>query len=56
MRCLDMYKVGGTGSGRGLVPQIESGVEAAEAVRLLGEFYMRSNPHAPRPKKRRMRA
>lgn len=54
-------RFGGCGSVRGLemygkeVPEVEGDVEAEVAVELLGKFYMRSNPNAPRPKKRRIK-
>lgn len=51
VRSLDMYR----GRSDGYVPTVESGVEAATAVQLLGEFYNRTNPHAPKPKKRRVK-
>lgn len=53
-------RFGGCGSVRGLdmygerAPEVEGGVDADAAVELLGRFYMRSNPNAPKPKKRRI--
>ncbi|PXF49056.1 tRNA-specific adenosine deaminase 2 [Gracilariopsis chorda] len=51
VRSLDLYR----GRPDGHVPTIQSGVEAATAIHLLGEFYNRTNPHAPKPKKRRVK-
>lgn len=53
VRGLDIY---GGKSGRGFVPSVEGGVCAKECVELLGRFYMRTNPNAPRPKKKRKKA
>lgn len=50
VRGLDIYR---GKEGRGFVPSVESGVSAKECMELLGKFYTRSNPNAPRPKKRR---
>ncbi|CDF32087.1 unnamed protein product [Chondrus crispus] len=55
VRSLNMYKECGKGGDDMFVPEIQSGVEAATAVQLLGEFYTRSNPNAPKPKKRRVK-
>lgn len=55
VRSLDMYKDSAKGGPGKFVPEIESGVEAAKAVQLLGKFYTRSNPNAPKPKKRRVK-
>lgn len=38
-----------------IAPEVEKGVMASEAVKLLGMFYERSNPNAPKPKKRRLK-
>lgn len=52
-------RFGGCGSVRGLamygegVPVVVGGVRKEESVRLLGMFYERTNPNAPRPKKKR---
>lgn len=35
------------------IPTVTKGVKATEAVQLLAEFYTRTNPNAPRPKKKR---
>lgn len=52
VRSLDMY----FGRMRGFVPVVERGVEAGTAVELLKEFYNRTNPNAPKPKRRRVKA
>lgn len=54
-------RFGGCGSVRGLemygkeAPEVEGEVGAEAAVELLGKFYMRSNPNAPKPKKKRIK-
>lgn len=35
------------------MPQVRGGIRAEECVKLLGEFYSKTNPNAPRPKKRK---
>lgn len=55
VRSLDMYRESGKGRTNKFVPEVQSGVEAAQAVQLLGQFYTRSNPNAPKPKKRRVK-
>ena len=35
------------------IPIVTKGVKAAEAMQLLAEFYTKTNPNAPRPKKKR---
>lgn len=47
VRTLDLYH------GKSSLPELRSGVRAAEAVELLTEFYQRTNPNAPIPKKRK---
>lgn len=37
------------------LPTVVEGTCAAECIQLLAEFYTRSNPNAPRPKKRRVK-
>jgi tRNA-specific adenosine deaminase 2 len=41
--------------GKPPLPDIVKGVKSAEAVELLTDFYLRTNPHAPVPKKKRRR-
>lgn len=52
VRSIDINAGGGSVRDR-QIPSIKGGVFAEECVRLLAEFYSKSNPNAPNPKKRR---
>lgn len=47
VRGLDLY------DGRRALPELQSGIRAGEAVELLTEFYRRTNPNAPVPKRKK---
>jgi tRNA-specific adenosine deaminase 2 len=61
VRSLSMYEdykgtVPNSSAPEGLgVPDVVSGLKAAEAVQLLTDFYLNTNPNAPVPKKKRRR-